>query len=81
MPPLSDQQVRALLAAVRETHADEIDCEEFLGFMAAYAELRAEGRPLPQELAKVEAHERLCSTCREECQALTSLIRDEHGLK
>ena len=73
--PLSDQQIRALLLATRETHADEIDCEQFLTFLAEYAEARAEGRTLPQALAKVEEHERLCPNCREECGALIELIR------
>ena len=77
--PLSDQQVRALLLACRETHADEIDCEEFLAFMARYAEARAESRALPEALAKVEEHERLCANCREECRALIELIRAEHS--
>jgi len=74
---LSDPQVRALLIVARETHADEIDCEEFLTAMAAYAEARAEGRSLPEALAKAEEHERLCANCREECRALVELIRAE----
>lgn len=73
--PLSDQQVRALLLASRETHADEIDCEQFLTFLSECAEARAEGRALPRALAKVEEHERLCANCREECRALIELIR------
>ncbi len=73
--PLSDEQVRALLLASRETHADELDCEQFLAFVAEYAEARAEGRALPGALAKVEEHERLCANCREECGALVELIR------
>jgi hypothetical protein len=77
--PLSDRQVRALLLACRETHTDEIDCEQFLTLSAEYAEARAEGRALPQALAKVEEHERLCANCREECGALIELIRAEHA--
>lgn len=73
--PLSDEQVRALLLACRETHADEIDCEQFLTSLAEYAEARSEGRALPQSLAKVEEHERLCANCHEECRALIELIR------
>jgi hypothetical protein len=73
--PLDDQQIRGLLIAIVETHAAEIDCEQFLHFMAEYAEARAEGRPLRSELAMVEAHERLCGSCREECNALVDLLR------
>ncbi len=77
--PLNDQQVRALLVASRETHADEIDCEEFLTQMARYAEARAAGRPIPASLARVEEHERLCANCAEECAALIELVRGEPG--
>lgn len=77
--PLSDRQVRALLLACRETHADEIDCDQFLMLSAEYAEARAEGRALPQALAKVEEHQRLCGNCREECGALIELIRADHA--
>ncbi len=79
--PLKDEQVRALLLACRDTHADEIDCERFLLSLAEYAEARAEGRALPPELAKVEEHERLCANCREECGALVELLRSGHGLE
>ena len=75
--PLHDQQVRALLVACRETYDDEIDCEEFLTFMAQYLEARASGS-LPATLAKVEAHGRLCANCAEECHALAEFIRSEH---
>jgi hypothetical protein len=75
--PLKDRHVRALLVACVETRADEIDCEEFLSSMAEYAEVRASGRSLPETLVKVEAHERLCANCAEECQALVELVRTE----
>ena len=77
--PLNDQHIRALLVASRETHADEIDCQEFLTHMAQVAEMRAEGRPLPEPLAKAEAHERLCANCAEECHALVELLRAPGG--
>jgi len=78
--PLSNQQVRVLAGACRETHTDEIDCEEFLTFMAEYAEVRAEGRALPERLAKVAEHERLCTNCRDECGALIELVRGQPGV-
>jgi hypothetical protein len=75
--PLNDNHIRSLLVAVRETHADEIDCEQFLGAMAPYAEARAAGGPLAPALAKAEAHERLCANCAEELQALVELLQAE----
>ncbi len=74
---LTDPQVRGLLAVLGETRAHELDCEQFLARMAQYAELRAAGQPVPDALADVEQHERLCANCREECQALVDVLRDE----
>lgn len=71
---LRDEQVRALLNASRETRDVEIDCDEFLSLMAEYAEVRAEGRAVPQGLEQACAHERLCPTCREELAALVEIV-------
>ena len=72
---LRDKQVRALLLASRETHADEIDCEQFLALLAQFAEMRAEGREVTGALAKAKEHERLCANCREESAALVEMVR------
>ena len=74
---LSDQQIHSLLVALSETHAQEIDCEQFLERMAQYVELRVAEQSLPDGFARVEEHERLCANCREECQALVELVRSE----
>jgi hypothetical protein len=74
---LTDPQVHGLLSVLGETRAHELDCEQFLARMAQYAELRAADQPVPDALADVEAHERLCANCREECQALVDVVRDE----
>jgi hypothetical protein len=46
---------------------------------AQYAEARAAGRTIPDALAKVEAHDRLCANCAEECAALIELVRAEQA--
>jgi hypothetical protein len=71
---LRDEQVRSLLSASRETRDVEIDCDEFLSLMAQYAEVRAEGRAVPNDLEKACAHERLCASCREEIAALVEIL-------
>lgn len=72
--PLTDQQVHALLVASSQTRPEEIDCDQFLAAMPAWAEARVEGRAPFPELAAVAAHERLCVNCREECLALVELL-------
>ena len=73
--PLRDREVRALLQACGDTGSEEIDCEEFLEMMAAYAEALAERRPIPPQLRKAQAHEQLCIHCAEECRALLEVLR------
>lgn len=75
--PLNDHQVHALLIASRETHDEEIDCEQFLDAMGSLVEARIEGRALPASLALAVAHERLCANCREETQALLDAVGAE----
>ena len=73
---LRDEQVRALLSAAGETGDVEIDCDEFLSLMPQYAEVRAEGRAVPQGIfERAAAHERLCSSCREELAALVEIVK------
>lgn len=73
---LTPERIRTLGEVLAETHEHEIDCDEFLAHVAALVELRQLGAPLPSALAPVEAHERLCSNCREECAALARVIID-----
>jgi hypothetical protein len=74
---LTDPQLHGLLSVLGQTRAHELDCEEFLARVAQYAELRAAGQQVPETLADVEQHERLCANCREECHALVEVLRDE----
>lgn len=71
---LRDEHVRLILEAARETHDVEIDCDDFLSLMAEYAEVRAEGRAVPEGLEKACDHERLCASCREEFSALVEIV-------
>lgn len=72
---LTDDQLRALARALERTEDHELDCDEYLNRLAAYAELRALGEPVPESFAPVLAHERLCANCAEETQALIDVLR------
>jgi hypothetical protein len=79
MMRLRAEEIRALLLASRETHDVEIDCEEFLGLMATYAEARIEGKPIADELERAHDHERLCANCHEELAALLAMLSEGQG--
>jgi hypothetical protein len=74
---LRDEQIRALLHVARETRDVEIDCDDFLSLMAEFAEVRVEGRAVPESLEEASAHEKLCSSCREELAALVEIVSGE----
>lgn len=76
---LNNEEIRNLLQACQETHDEEVDCEQFLAHMAAYAEKRAKGEAMPKALEKVDQHQRLCPTCREECEALLEVLEMDLG--
>lgn len=77
MPGLTPEQVRALGQVLGATEETEIDCETFLDHVAELVEHRRQGRVLPGHLALVEAHERLCANCREECAALALALLEQ----
>jgi hypothetical protein len=74
MMRLRDEQVRSLLNVSRQTRDREIDCDEFLSLMAEYAEIRVEGRAVPEGLEGASEHERICASCREELAALVEVV-------
>ncbi|MFT3694491.1 MAG: hypothetical protein QM831_15190 [Kofleriaceae bacterium] len=73
---MKDEQIAGLLGVLGETHDHEIDCEQFLDRVARYADLKAANTPIPDELAPVVEHEKLCANCREECAALVDAISE-----
>jgi hypothetical protein len=72
---LTDEHLRALTQALKQTHEHELTCDEYLERVAAYAEGRAAGQPVPEAFSQVVAHERLCANCAEETEALIDLLR------
>ena len=77
--PLTHQQIHTLLVACRETHTNELDCEDFLARLAEFAENRAAGKNIPDALSLMLEHERLCPNCAEECRVLVDLIQFDLG--
>jgi hypothetical protein len=70
---LREPQISALLHSALATNDDEISCEELLSVMAVYAE--EEARAGSSVTRPALAHLRLCGNCREESEALRSLLR------
>jgi len=77
---LTHGQIRNLLLATTATHEEEIDCDGFLEALAAYVDLRIEGRTPGPDFVKVQQHERLCANCAEECRAMLDALGASRAL-
>ena len=76
---MDDKNLQKLIDNIFDTHSDGgIDCEECCQQFNCLVELVTAGTELRELLPAVEAHIRCCSDCREEYQALLSIIRAEN---
>jgi len=64
----------ALLDAVMNTAAEEIDCDDFLSRAAELLEAMARESLLPEDLTPVSRHLAVCPECREEFEALIRAV-------
>ncbi|AGP34001.1 hypothetical protein BE04_46175 [Sorangium cellulosum] len=69
MKRLSQEEIRDLAKAVLATKPDELTCDEWLDYAAQYAELVAEGAPVPEALREAAQHLDQCPECAEELRA------------
>jgi hypothetical protein len=74
MKPLTQEQLAGLVASVRATHDQELNCQECQNFSAEFAERQLAGLPLDEALARVEQHLTICPECREELLALKKIL-------
>lgn len=77
---LSNEQISGLVGALKHTHDDEFNCEQFLDLMAEFMESEPAKIETCEKLKKVSNHLTLCAECREEYEMLKELQDecDEH---
>ncbi len=71
---LSDEQIRALLQAVRQTRDHELNCEECLAQLGGFAELTLKGRSVQEAYDLVRQHLQICGECGEEFTLLLKAL-------
>jgi hypothetical protein len=75
-----DEHLHKLINSIFDTHSDGgIDCEQCCKQFNCLVELVAQGATLGELLPAVEEHISCCHDCREEYQALLSIILAENG--
>jgi hypothetical protein len=69
MKRLSQEEIYDLARVVLATKPDELTCDEWLELAPWYAEIVAEGAPVPEALLEAAQHLDQCPECAEELRA------------
>jgi hypothetical protein len=72
---LTAEEVGTIVNMLRLTTDREFDCSECLQHVGEFAEIQLAKRPASDVIAKVEQHLALCPECRQEYEALVSILR------
>lgn len=73
--PNTADQLRDLCGMLLHTHPHELTCDEWVDWVAGYAEAKLAGTPLPAGSEMVEQHVALCPECREEFEAFLAALQ------
>ncbi len=80
---LTPEAARTLVEMLAQTHDHELECDDCVQRMAAFAETELAGRTLCEALTRVQEHLTACPECREEYEllrdALTALGQGDCG--
>jgi hypothetical protein len=68
-------EVKAMLAMLEKTQENELSCDETHALIGEYAEMTLKGEDAVQLLSMVHHHLELCPDCREEYEALASILK------
>jgi hypothetical protein len=73
---LGAAKVKKLVIQVLTTRTQEIDCDECLEMLDRFVEMTLQGREAAEALPLVQQHLQQCDCCREEFEALLSVLRN-----
>jgi len=76
MSRLNPEQIKRLVRDVLNTRPDEISCDECLELLDRFVELELAGEDASSALPLVQQHLEQCSSCREEFEALLTVITE-----
>jgi len=73
---LTPAQIESLIAGLKRTREEELNCNECLAHLAEFAELELNNVTIPEALLLVRQHLELCAECQEEYEVLLALLKD-----
>ncbi len=72
---LTSAQVGSVLKMLALTTERELNCSECLQHVGEFAETRLASQPVDAVMASIEQHLALCPECREEFEALMTILQ------
>jgi hypothetical protein len=73
---LTQDKMKLLIETLVLTRDDEVDCDGCFEFMAEFAENELAGCSVPEALAAIDHHLKLCGDCVEEFKLLKQSLSD-----
>jgi predicted anti-sigma-YlaC factor YlaD len=73
---LSPREAAELVHLIGQTREQELDCDGCASQLSEFAERHLAGQPIPEVLAAVEQHLKICGECRDEFELLRAALRD-----
>jgi len=76
MDMLNSEQIKKLVRDVLDSRPDDIDCEECLSQVDRFVEMKLAGQDASASLPLVQYHLDHCRACREEFEALLTVLTE-----
>ena len=76
---ITNDQIRALIYAVRCTREQELTCDECLAEVGGFAEAMLQGRQAAEAAGLTRQHLDVCGECREEFEVLLKALEGLAG--
>ena len=77
-PKVESESIKQLVRDVMATRPDEIGCDRCMQQLDRFVEMELAGKDAGSAMPLVEHHLRQCQDCREEFEALLSVLRTLH---
>lgn len=77
--PLNHKQIQTLIELVAKTEDRELDCDEFVNFLAEWSEKVMNGEAVATANASVRHHLDICPECSEEFRMILEILKESDG--
>ena len=69
------EMMKKIVTMIEQTKADEISCDDVFDLLDEYAEMVLDGKNAAELMPLIKHHLDMCGACREEYEALLSILQ------